>query len=173
MTSARPPRRARPARADLAFVAFSLAVAGATWWEARALPPGKFDPLGPGAVPIALCYLMAALAGLILVRVGLGLAVGHARQSLLVGLHEESVDPGYRRRPDRAVATAGLTALYVLLMHRGWLSFLPATAAFLAILGVLLVPRTSRGLALSLGIGLGAAVLLDLVFRRVLILDLP
>jgi hypothetical protein len=124
-------------------------------------------------VPIALSYVMAALAGVILVRVAFGLTVGHARQSLLVGLHEDSGDPGYRRRPDRAVATAALTALYVLLMHRGWLSFLPATAAFLTMLGVLLVPRTSRGFALSLGLGLGAAVLLDLVFRRVLILDLP
>jgi hypothetical protein len=58
-------------------------------------------------------------------------------------------------------------------MHRGWLSFLPATAAFLAVLGALLVPRTRRAHAVSLGVALGVAVLLDLVFRRILILDLP
>ncbi|MGH7322565.1 MAG: tripartite tricarboxylate transporter TctB family protein, partial [Candidatus Rokuibacteriota bacterium] len=146
---------------------------GVTWWEARALPPGKFDPLGPGAVPVALCYVMAALGGLILLRVALGLAVGHARQSLLVGVHEDGEDLGYRRRPERAVATVALAVLYVLAMHRGWLSFLPATSAFLVVLGALLVERTPRAQAISFGVGLGTAVFLDLIFRRVLILDLP
>ncbi len=161
------------ARADLAFAIFCFAVAGATWWEARALPPGKFDPLGPGAVPATLCYVMAALGGVILLRVALGLRVGHARQSLLVGLHAEEGDAGYRRRPDRAVATAVFAVLYVLAMHQGWLSFLPATAAFLVVLGALLVERTPRAQTISLMVGVSTAVFLDLIFRRVLILDLP
>jgi hypothetical protein len=163
----------RAARADLAFGAFCLAVAGLTWWEARALPPGRFDPLGPGAVPVALCYVTAALGALILLRVALGLAVGHARQSLLVGLHEDAAELGYRRRPDRAVVTAIFAVLYVLAMHQGWLAFLPATAAFLVVLGALLVERTPSAQAISLVVGVGTAVFLDLIFRRVLILDLP
>jgi hypothetical protein len=158
--------------ADVAFAVFSLAVAGVTWWEARGLPPGKFDPLGPGAVPILLCYVMAALGGLILLRVALGLAVGHARQSLLVGLHAEG-DDAADRRPGRAVVTVALTVAYVLAMHRGWLAFLPATAGFLAILGAVLVSRTARAQAISLVVALATAVFLDLVFRRILILDLP
>jgi putative tricarboxylic transport membrane protein len=173
MPVARSPRSRGAARADLAFVAFCLVVAGVTWWEARALPPGKFDPLGPAAVPVVLCYVMAALGGLILLRMVLGLAVGQARQSLLVGLHAEEDDAGYRRRPDRAVATLAFAVIYVLAMHRGWLSFLPATSAFLVVLGALLVQRTPRAQAISLLVGLGTAVSLDLIFRRVLILDLP
>ena len=163
----------RAARADLAFGAFCLAVAGITWWEARALPPGRFDPLGPGAVPVALCYVTAALGGLILLRVALGREVGHARQSLLVGLHEDGGELGYRRRPDRAVATAVFSVLYVLAMHQGWLGFLPATAAFLVVLGALLVERTPRAQTISFLVGVGTAVFLELIFRRVLILDLP
>jgi putative tricarboxylic transport membrane protein len=170
---AAPPRARAIPRADLAFAVFCVGVAGLTWWEARALPPGKFDPLGPAAVPTALCYIMAALGGVILVRVALGLAVGHARQSLLVGLHEDGADLGYRRRPEQAVATVALAVLYVLAMDRGWLSFRTATAAFLVVLGAVLVPRTPRAQAISLGVGLGTAVILDLIFRRVLVLDLP
>jgi hypothetical protein len=158
--------------ADVAFAVFCVGVAGVTWWEARGLPPGKFDPLGPGAVPIFLCYVMAALGGLILLRVALGLAVGHARQSLLVGLHAEG-DDTEDRRPGRAVVTVALTVAYVLAMHRGWLAFLPATAGFLVILGGVLVARTGRAQAISLAVALATAVFLDLVFRRILILDLP
>jgi hypothetical protein len=158
--------------ADVAFAVFCLGVAGVTWWEARGLPPGKFDPLGAGAVPILLCYVMAALAGVILLRVALGLAVGHARQSLLVGLHGEEGGVA-DRLPGRAVVTGALTVAYVLAMHRGWLAFLPATAGFLALLGSVLVARTARAQAISLAVALVTAVFLDLVFRRILVLDLP
>ena len=62
---------------------------------------------------------------------------------------------------------------YVLAMHRGWLAFLPATAVFLVILGGVLVARTPRAQAISLAVALSTAAFLDLVFRRILILDLP
>jgi Tripartite tricarboxylate transporter TctB family len=170
VTAAPSPGRSRGP--DVAFALFCLGVAGVSWWEARGLPPGKFDPLGSGAVPIFLCSVMAALGSLILLRVALGLAVGHARQSLLVGVHADGDDPA-DRRPGRAVATVALTVAYVLAMHRGWLSFLPATSGFLVFLGAVLVERTARAQALSLVVGLTTAVFLDVVFRRILILDLP
>jgi hypothetical protein len=108
----------------------------------------------------------------ILLRIALGLAVGRAQQSLLVGLHAED-GSATDRRPGRAVATAALTVVYVLAMHRGWLAFLPATAGFLVVLGAVLVARTGRAQAISLAVALTTAVCLDLVFRRILILDLP
>jgi hypothetical protein len=166
-------RRDRTRRADLAFAGFCLAVAGVTWWEARALPPGKFDPLGPGTVPILLCFVMAGLAGLILLRLAIGLAVGHARTSLVLGVGVDARDLPYRLRPALAVATFLLTALYVLAMHRGGLGFLPATGLFLALLGALLVPRTPWAQGLSLVLALVVAVLLNFVFRTILIVDLP
>jgi hypothetical protein len=166
-------RADRSRRADLAFVALCLVVAGVTWREARTLPAGKFDPLGPATVPILLCLVMAALAGLMLLRLAIGRAVGHARTSLVLGVGVDARDLPYRLRPGLAIATFGLTVLYVLAMQRGGLGFLPATGLFLAVLGALLVPRTPRAQAVSLALALGLAVLLDLVFRKILIVDLP
>ena len=71
------------------------------------------------------------------------------------------------------MVTGALTVAYVLAMHRGWLAFLRATAVFLVILGGVLVARTPRAQAISLAVALATAVFLDLVFRRILILDLP
>jgi hypothetical protein len=159
--------------ADLAFGLGCLGVAAVTWWEAGRLPPPLFDPLGPGAVPRLVSGVLATLALLLVGRVALGLRVGHARQSMLVGVGPGGEALGYQQRPGLAVASFALAVLYVVAMQRGWVGFLAATLLFLAVLGALMTERTRRAQAVSLGVAIVTALLLDYVFRTLLVVDLP
>lgn len=156
--------------ADFAFGAFCLAVAGLIAFEARKLPASPFDPLGPGSVPIAIAAILGGLAVLLVARLALGLDIGAAAQSFVLGVGGEVE---HRRRPALAIATLLATVAYVVLMDLGWLGFRPATAGYLVALSALLLPWRRKPQAIGLGIALVGTFGLHWLFTAVLFVDLP
>jgi hypothetical protein len=171
MSAAAETRRKR-AWPDFAFALFCLVAAGLMYFEARKLPDSPFDPLGPGSVPMLLAGLLAALALLLLGRLALGLGVGSAAQSFIVGMSSDE-PPTHRRRPITAIVGYTLTIAYVAVMHLDWLDFFWATLIYMAALALLLLPRTRRAWATGILIAVVSAAALQYVFTNVLFVDLP
>lgn len=163
-------RRARIA--DAVFALAMLAVAGTVWREASRLPPALFDPLGPKSVPMAICALLAALSLVLLVRTLLGLKVGSAATSLILGIGD-APPTEYRLRPGLALGTYLLTGLYILALSLPGIPFLWATVAYLAILGVAMSDRTRKQVTGALLLAAIGGFAVDFIFRRIFVVDLP
>jgi hypothetical protein len=156
--------------AEIVYIAMILAVAALVWREASALPPAPYDSLGPKSFPIWISYGLAALGGVMLVRLVLGRSLGSAAQSMVVGL-DEAVGEG-ARQPWRAIATLILAFAYATALSFRSVGFLPATAVYLFLSGVVLGPIERRRLLMIAIFAVAAAALLDLVFRAIFKLDL-
>jgi len=156
--------------AEFAYVVLILAVAGVVWREAGTLPAAPYDPLGPKAFPTWVSYALAALGLAMLARLLLGRAIGRAGQSMVVGL--DDLMGGHERRPWTAILTLILTFTYACALSFRGIGFLPATAAYLFLSGAALGPLERRRLAVLAVFAIAAAVILDLLFRRVFKLDL-
>ncbi len=163
--------RRSSAGADVVFALAVMAVAGMTWREASGLPPPLYDPLGPASVPTWLCMVLLTLGGVLLVRAVLGLRIGHATQSLILGIAEDA-PTSYRLRPLLAVLGFAITVAYLAALSVG-MRFLWATMVFLAVLGIAMSDRSRRHVAIALAIAVVAAVAIDFLFRRVFVVDLP
>ena len=149
-----------------------LVIAGIAFVAGWQEPPAVYDPLGPGAVPMAAAAALFALGLALLVRALLGLSIGQAAQSLIGGLDATAKDVGYPLRPGLAAFAFAATAAYVAAI---WLevSFFISTFAFLAVLG-LAMARMQRPLAYwVVGTALAATVSIEYVFRKVLLVALP
>lgn len=166
--SGAPGRRA----ADAGFALAMIAVAGAVGSEAWRLPPGLFDPLGPGVFPLIVAGLLALLGLLLLARLLLGRAVGQAETSLILGLDGEAPG-GHRLRPGLALFTFLWLAAYVAAIASAALPFLPATLLFLAVLGWMLSGRDRRATVIAAAVALGVGGGVWLLFARVLHVPLP
>lgn len=128
------------------------------FWQAAALPDPGVDVLGPGAFPAALGGLLVALGGALLLVALLG------RGGRAAGAAEEP-------EPVRWRLLGGVLALlvaYVVVIE--WLGYLLATALYasatLAVLG-------GRGAGRLLAAGAAVAVVMTLLFGRLLGIDLP
>jgi hypothetical protein len=146
-----------------------LAVAGVTWREARGLPPAPYDPLGPGAFPIGVSVALAALGIAMLARLLVGRSLGRAATGMVVGLE---VAGEHRRRPWTAAGALLLAFGYAAALSFRGVGFLPATAVYLFLSGVLLGPLEGRRVAAVAAFAVAAAVVLDLLFRVLFRLDL-
>jgi hypothetical protein len=146
-----------------------LVVAGVTWREARALPPAPYDPLGPKAFPIAVSVVLAALGLAMLVRLLLGRALGRAATGMVVGLDAVAGDA---RRPWTAAGILLLAFAYAGALSVRGIGFLPATAVYLFLSGVLLGPLGGRRVAAVAAFAVVAAIVLDGLFRVLFRLDL-
>jgi len=156
--------------AEMAYIALILAVAGIVWREAGALPPAPYDPLGPKAFPIWVSYGLAALGVAMLARLLFGRSLGRASQALIVGL--EDVTGEHARRPWVAVATLVFAFIYAAALSIRGIGFLPATAAYLFLSGIVLGPLTRRRAITIAVFAIVAAAVLDLLFRTIFKLDL-
>jgi hypothetical protein len=156
--------------AEIAYVVLILAVAGVVWREASALPPAPYDPLGPKAFPIWVSYGLAALGVAMLVRLLFGRALGRASQALVVGFEDPAGE--HVRRPSVAVLTLILAFAYAAALSSRSVAFLPATAAYLFLAGIVLGPFERRRVVGVAAFAVVAAVALDLVFRTIFKLDL-
>lgn len=157
--------------ADALYPCALLGVAGVVLREAGTLAPAPFDPLGPRTFPIWICYGLIALALVMLARVALGLDLGRAQQSMVLGLDGEAGD--HARRPFAALALFGLTAGYAAALSLRGVGFLAATGLYIALAGFLLSGFDRKKLLPVAGLAIGAAIATDLVFRRLFALDLP
>jgi hypothetical protein len=156
--------------AEIGYVVLILAVAGVVWREASALPPAPYDPLGPGAFPIWASYGLAALGLAMLARLLFGRSIGHAAQTTVVGLEDTAGE--HARRPWVAVLTLMLAFAYAAGLSFRGVGFLPATAIYLFLAGIVLGPIERRRIAAVAVFAIVAAVVLDFVFRTIFKLDL-
>ena len=156
--------------AEIAYVALILVVAAVVWRTASALPPAPYDPLGPKTFPIWVSYGLAALGLAMLVRLLSGRALGSAAQAMVIGL--ESAAGEHVRRPWVAIAFLVLAFAYATALSLRSIGFLPATAVYLFLSGVLLGPLERKRIAIVAVFAVGAAFALDLVFRTIFKLDL-
>jgi hypothetical protein len=162
-------RRAR--RVDALAALVVLAVAAGFVVAARREPPAFYDPLGPGTAPTVLALALGALGLVLLARALLGLAIGRGAQSLITGL-DGAAPADYPLRPGLAAFALAATAAYVAALHAR-LPFLWATMAFLAILGGAMGGPRPRRLALAGIVAVVGAVAIDVLFRRLLLVNLP
>jgi hypothetical protein len=156
--------------AEIAYIVVILAVAGIVWREASALPPAPYDSLGPKAFPIWVSCALAAIGLAMAVRLLLGRALGRAAQALVVGL-EDVMGEGPRRLWVAAV-TLILAFAYATTFSFRSIGFLPATAVYLFLSGLVLGPIERRRVLIVAVFAVLAAILLDLLFRMILKIDL-
>ncbi len=156
--------------AETGYVVLILVIAGIVWHEASALPPAPYDALGPKAFPIWVSYALAALGLAMLVRLFAGRSLGRGGQTMVVGL--DDVMGEHEQRPWVAVLTLILAFLYALALSFRSVGFLPATAVYLFLSGALLGPLKRRRLTVLAAFAVVAAVVLDLLFRKMFKLDL-
>ena len=156
--------------AEIAYIVVILAVAGIVWREASALPPAPYDPLGPKTFPIWASYALAALGLAMLVRLVLGRSLGRAAQVMVVGLEDMAGE--HKQRPWAAVLTLVLAFAYVAALSFRGVGFLPATAVYLFLSGIVLGPIKRRRVATIAVFAVVAAIVLDFLFRTIFKLDL-
>lgn len=170
MSNSEPPDGDR--RTDTLAAVVVLAIAGIVFIAGWREPPAVYDPLGPGAVPMAAAAALFALGLALLVRALLGLHIGQAAQSLIGGLDNSGEGLDYPLRPGLAAFAYVATAAYVAAI---WLAvpFFLSTFTFLSILG-LAMARLRRPLAFwVVGAALAATISIEHVFRKVLLVSLP
>ena len=155
-------------RRDLIFALVIIAVAAVVIWEARKQPHSPYDPIGAAGVPIWTAGIMIVLAGSMLLRLALGRSTAGAAKSLFTST--EAVDDSYDTRPGLSLAAIVGSIVYIAAMPL--VGFLPATIAFLWLLGSILSDRSPRALAICAAIAIVGGVGLDLGFRAMLV-DLP
>jgi len=159
--------------AEIGYVVLILAVAGIVWREASALPPAPYDALGPKSFPIWVSYGLAALGLAMLVRLLLGRSLGGAAQAMVVGLGGVMGEKReHAPRPWVAILFLMLAFAYAAALSFRGVGFLPATAVYLFLSGILLGPLERRRIAIVAIFAIVAALVLDFVFRAVFKLDL-
>jgi hypothetical protein len=156
--------------ADAAYALALLIVAGLVLDEAGKLAPAPFDPLGPKTFPIWISYGLIALALAMLARIATGRDLGRAQQSMVLGLGDASE---HARRPWVALALFGLTIVYATALSSRGIGFVIATGVYLIAAGLTLSRFDRKQILPIATASIAAAVALDLIFRRVFVLDLP
>jgi hypothetical protein len=162
---------ARARRLDGAAGAVLMAVAGAFFAAARREPAALYDPLGPGTAPMWVAAVLFCLSAILMLRALRGLRVGQSGQSLILGL-DGAQSEDYRLRPDLAAVCFLATCGYAGAIALG-LPFLWSTMAFLAGLGCALADFRLRPGLHAVALGIVGALVIDHVFRRILLVNLP
>jgi hypothetical protein len=156
--------------AEIAYVVLILAVAGIVWREASTLPPAPYDPLGPRTFPIWVSYALAGLGVAMLVRLLLRRSLGRAAQVMVIGLEDMAGE--HRQRPFVAVLTLVLAFAYAAALSFRGVPFLPATALYLFLAGLVLGPIERRRVVIVAAFAVIIAAVLDFLFRMIFKLDL-
>lgn len=112
---------------------------------------------------------LAALGIAMLVRLLVGRSLGGAATGMVVGPEAAGE---HRRRPWTAAGVLLLAFGYAAALSVRGVGFLPATAVYLFLSGVLLGPLEGRWVAAVAAFAVAAAVVLDLLFRVLFRLDL-
>jgi len=156
-------------KAEIAYVVLILATAAAVWREAVSLPPAPYDALGPKAFPLWVSGAMAALGGIMLLRLFMGRSLGQSSQMMVPGLG----DSNGASRPWIAFAVLALAFGYAAALTSRSVGFLTATAVYLFLSGITLGPGNRRGTIAAAVFAAVSALVLDVLFRRIFSLDLP
>lgn len=154
----------RPAAVDIAVSLALIAIAAAFLYDARDLPPGMFEPVGPGPIPSAVAWCVVALAVYVIVQAAVRLATG---------MLPEREPPAFETRGVDAAIVSALLVAYVAAMGLGFVRFAIATSAFILAAVWILAGRQVRVLPAAAGIAVVMGFGLDYVFTRILVTDLP
>ncbi|MBL8701337.1 MAG: tripartite tricarboxylate transporter TctB family protein [Alphaproteobacteria bacterium] len=161
----------RTRRIDAIAGAVVLAIAGTMFLAARGEPPATYDPLGSGTAPLWVSGALAILALVLIGKALVGARIAQSQQSMIVGL-DGGTPVDYALRPSLAAFAMAATFAYVLALQLG-LPFRWATIAFLAALGGAMCDRSRRHLAIAAAIAVLGGVGVDLLFGRLLMVQLP
>ncbi len=140
-----------------------LAIALAAWFlaEGSTLKPGVFEPIGPGAVPMGVAVFTIVLSVMVMMsRLRVWRRAGGAED---------------RAGEDWAL-TLGVSAFtigYCVVLNLGLLRYGLVTAAYLALVIVVMAPQRRAALPWAVAIGLVTGFGLDHIFRHLLVADLP
>lgn len=151
------PNLCRRTLGDLALCACVITGSAVLFIGAADLPPPRFEPMGSAAVP-------RILGGLLIV-----LAIVVAVQSLRTP-QETNETPA--EIPYRGVMVLGSLILYVAALDFLRLPFLVATPLFVMATGLAMSHLSLRNAVMFAALGLGVALLLDLVLTRFLYISI-
>jgi len=158
----------REARAETLIALLAIVLSGFFLFEGARLKPGVFEPIGPGAVPMGVAVVTMVLSAMVL--------FGRWR-SANARPQQADVRPFDGPAPHETwallLASAAMTAVYVLVLQSGAGRYGYVTVAYLLAMFLALSDQARKDLpwavALALVFGLG----LDYVFRHLLVADLP
>ncbi len=148
-----------------------LAIAAAMWLAARAEPPPGYDPLGSGTAPLVVSTILGVLAFVLIAKAVLGARIAQSQQSMIVGL-DGAAQGDYALRPGLAGFAMLATFAYAAALAIG-IPFRWSTMLFLLALGGAMGDRTPRQLAIAGVIAVIGGVGIDLLFTRLLLVQLP
>lgn len=147
--------------AEIGFALVMIAIAGAVLWNARLLPAGIYEPLGPAPVPRIVAILIIVLSLVVVFQ-----AIGRTRHARI------DTPPDDVPRNLDALLILALTIAYVALMAFRFLEFASATSLFLVITILLLERFRWRSLLYAVPLALFLAYGLRYIFTKILIIDL-
>lgn len=148
-------------RAETALALLSIALAAFFLAEGSTLKPGVFEPIGPGAVPMGVAVVTIVLGALVL------LARARARRPAVAEVGAAAEDWPL------TLGVGAVTLAYCLALHLGVLRYGIATTVYVVVAIVLLAPQRRSALPWAAGIGAVTGFGLDLIFRHLLVADLP
>ena len=155
--------RSRTPKLDLAISGALVILSAAVLWGAQDIPPPFFDPIGSAAFPKYAAYIIIALS----------LAIAARGAFALKGNKAVASEKGFREEPLLAASVVVVSAIYVLSMQFGLLSFRIATLVFIFLLSALLSKFDKRVLIASAIIAIVFGFGGQYLFTEVFYMDLP
>ncbi len=151
---------------EIGVAALVILICAVFWIQANRLPPGTFEPLGSGPVPM---YTAGIVILCCLIVIGRALAVIFQSPSLYRAIREEF--PGSPRMG--GILMLGSSAVYVGLLHLQVASFGLITFVFLAALIWAMESFRFRKAPLALIVAAIFAFGAEYLFTNVFVVDLP
>ena len=151
-------------------------------WEANKLPPGVFDPLGSGAVPLAVSVCILVLCVLGLLRQWLAVSKHKVEieptneQEISSGVESSEVsqdDSSWEKTPHLVLILLLTTIVYCLAFQMRLASFTVLSTLFLWSAIFVLSDRSRTHLIRSLVVALVFSFVFFFVFTRIFVVDLP
>ncbi len=154
---------------EVLYICLILVIAVVLRREAQSLPPAPYDPLGPGSFPLWVSYALGALAVAMAARLVFGRSLGRASHSMVTGL-EGGAD--HLLSPWTAILLLAFSLFYGVALSFRAVPFVAATMVYLFAAGVVLGPLVRKRLITVAVFAIVAALVLDVLFRRIFRLDL-
>lgn len=144
----------------LVFSGVMAAFCAAVAFHATGIAPSRFEPIGPGPVPLTLAILISVMSGIVFVQT--------LRYMVVNGLSMPL------KRPDSSrVFILGLMLSYAAVLQLDFIRYDVVTAAFLLIGSIGLGGISPKQLAIAAVLSAALGYFLQLVFTRFLVVDLP
>lgn len=144
-------------------------------WEANKLPPGVFDPLGSGAVPLAVSALILFLCFLGLLRAWFDAVKEQTLEDEPVVAPAGPVDEkeDFEKSPHLVGMLLAVSIIYCLAFQFRVANFVILSTLFLWLVIFLLSERSKGDFVRSLVVGVICSSVFYFIFTRIFVVDLP